>query len=154
MGCGAKDLVGLGEADRTVYGGPVYPATSKIATAFQPGQVSPSCRVFAEVLVQMPADLSGQDIQKALLAEAGKRGADQVLVGQTRRSQDDEGLRFLYYGPKNEYLCADQCGGWKFGYDFWEKQGEWVSVGYGEWGKADTRFEFPLVTQLAMLRCK
>jgi hypothetical protein len=149
-----KKFVGLGDDDLTVYSGPLYPATSKIAIAFQPAQVSKSCRVFAESLVLFPANVSGKDIEASVLAEAGKRGADQVLVGQTRQGADDDGLQFLYYGPKHEYLCTEQCGGWKFGFSLWEKQGHWVSVGFAEWGKATAHFETPLVMQIAMLRCQ
>lgn len=157
-GCGVqksvKKFVGLGDEDLTVYSGPMYPATTKIAIAFQPAQVGKSCRVFAESLALFPVNVTGKDIEASVLAEAGKRGADQVLVGQTRQAADDDGLQFLYFGPKNEYLCADQCGGWKFGFSFWEKQGHWVPLGYAEWGKATTRFETPLVMQMAMLRCQ
>jgi len=157
-GCGVKEnvknLVGLGGPDRTVYTGPAYPATGKTGVAFQPAQVNKNCRVFAESLVQFPTKSSGKDVETAVLAEARTRGADQVLIGQTRQSADDAGLRFLYYGPTSEYLCADQCGGWKFGYDLWEKQGDWVTVGYKEWGKAGAVFEAPLVMQVAMLRCQ
>jgi hypothetical protein len=85
--------------------------------------VGKSCRVFAESLVQLPANMTGKDIENAVLAEAQGRGADQVLIGQTRQSEDDAGLRFLYYGPAHEYLCAGQCDGWKFGYNLWEKLG-------------------------------
>ena len=157
-GCGAdksvKKLVGLGGNDLTVYSGSVYPATSKIAIAFQPAQVGKSCRVFAEALVLFPANQTGKDIETSLLAEARQRGADQVLIGQTRQSNEDDDLQFLYYGPKHEYLCADQCGGWKFGYSYWEKQGEWITLGYKEWGKTGVRFETPLVMQVVMLRCQ
>jgi len=157
-GCGVKEnvkkLVGLGGEDRTIYKGPVYPATGKTAVAFQPSQVDKSCRVFAESLVLLPAQSSGQDIASRVLAEAGQRGANQVLIGQARQSKDESGLQFLYYGPAAEYLCADQCGGWKFGYGLWEKQGDWVTVGYAEWGKAGAVYETPLVMQLAMLRCQ
>lgn len=157
-GCGAgksvKKLVGLGGDDLTVYKGQVYPATSKIAIAFQPAQVGKSCRVFAESLVLFPANQTGKDIENSLLAEAGQRGADQILIGQTRQGEDDAGLQFLYYGPTYEYLCVDQCGGWKYGYKLWEAQGEWVTLGYNEWGKTGVRFETPLVMQVVMLRCQ
>jgi hypothetical protein len=157
-GCGVKKsvqkLVGLGGDDPTVYSGAMYPATSKIAIAFQPAQVGKSCRVFAQSLVQFPANQTGKDIETAVLAEAGKRGSDQVLIGRTRQSGDDDGVQFFYYGPAQEYLCTDQCGGWKFGYGLWEKQGEWATVGYAEWGKAGVRFETPMVMQIAMLRCQ
>ena len=157
-GCGVKNsvknLVGLGGPDRTVYSGSVYPATSKTAIAFQPGQVNKSCRVFAESLVQTPPQFTGKDIEASILAEAGKRGADQILIGRSRQAEDDNGQRVLYFGPTAEYLCADQCGGWKYGYKYWEQQGEWISLGYGEWGKSGVQFETPMVTQVVMLRCQ
>jgi hypothetical protein len=155
FGCGRSlDLVGLGDADQNAYSGPMYPATNKIAIAFQARQVAPSCRVFAQALVRLPANLSAKDIENIILGEAGKRGADQVLIGQSRQSEDDDGVRFLYYGPEKEYLCSEQWEGWKFGYELWEEQGEWVNIGYGEWGKANLSFETPMIMQAAMLRCQ
>lgn len=158
FGCGGvkevKELVGLGGKDRTVYNGPNYAPTSQVAIAFQPAQVPKSCRVFAEVLVQLPPQLTGKDIETAILNEAGKRGAHQVLIGQSRQGGDDKEARFLYYGPDKEYLCSEQCGSWKFGYEVWEKQGEWVNIGYKEWGKTNIRFEAPLVMQMALLQCR
>ncbi|WP_028317090.1 lipoprotein [Desulfobulbus elongatus] len=157
-GCGVKDsvteLVGLGGPDQTAYSGPVYPATATTAVAFQPAQVDRNCRVFAEALVQFPAKSSGQAVEAAVLTEARTRGADRVLIGQTRQGEDDDGPRFLYYGPAHEYLCAEQCGGWKFGYEVWERQGEWVTLGYREWGKAGAVFDTPLIMQVALLRCQ
>ena len=147
-----KQLVGW-EGDNA-YSGAVYPATTKIAIAFQPAQVGSSCRVFAQTLVELPANTNGKEIENLILAEAGKRGADQILIGSSRQAEDDNGPNFLYYGPKDEYLCADQCGGWKYGYEFWEEQGEWIGLGYGEWGNAKAQFEMPMVTQVLMLRCQ
>jgi len=159
MGCGVKNTVkkwvGLGGGGAsTAYSGPVYPLTQATAVAFQPAQVDRTCRVFAEALVQFPTKYTGKDVETAVLAEARARGADQVLIGQTRQSEDNNDLRFLYYGPVHEYTCTDQCGGWKFGFDLWDQQGDWVSIGYREWGKAGVVFETPLVMQLAMLRCQ
>jgi hypothetical protein len=161
FGCGAKEYLGFGDKgflgyggkDRTVYTGPVYPPTSKTTVAFQPVQVGKSCRVFSEALVQLPPQLTGKDIEQAVLAEAGKRGAAQVLIGQSRQG-DEKSVRFLYYGPEKEYPCAEQCGSWKTSYDFWEKQGEWVSIGYKEWGKSEVRYETPLIVQIALLQCR
>ncbi|MGD9947601.1 MAG: hypothetical protein AB7U29_03865 [Desulfobulbus sp.] len=149
-----KQLVGWEDDTQTAYSGAVYPATSKIAIAFQPDQVSRSCRVFAQSMVELPANMNGKEIENVILAEAGKRGAEQVLIGQSRQAKDNNGPNFLYYGPSSEYLCTDQCGGWKYGYEFWEEQGEWVSLGYGEWGKTKAQFEMPLITQVIMLRCQ
>jgi len=153
-GCGTKELLGLGDKNQNPYTGPDYPPTSKIATAFQAAQAPRSCRVFAEVLVQLPPKITGKNIETTILAEAGKRGADQVLIGQSRQSKEDDGVTFHYFGPRKEYLLAEQWDGWKFGYDLWEKQGDWVSVGYKEWGRAEVSYETPLVLQMAMLRCQ
>ncbi|MBM9615380.1 hypothetical protein JWJ90_13935 [Desulfobulbus rhabdoformis] len=149
-----KQLVGWSDDEDTTYSGPEYPATSKIAIAFQPAQVGQSCRVFAQSLVTIPANMNGKQIKTALLAEAGQRGADQILIGCSREAEDDEGLNFLYFRPAAEYLCTDQCGGWKYGYEVWEEQGGWVSLGYGELGREEAHFESPMVTQMLLLRCQ
>lgn len=153
FGCGGKSFFGFGGQDRSLYAGPVYPSTSNVAVSFQPGQVPKTCRVFAEAMVQLPPKISGKDVARTILSEAGKRGADRVLIGQSRQS-DDNGTRFLYYGPDKEYPCSEQCGSWRFGYDLWEKQGEWVSIGSQEWGKTEARFETPQIMQIVLLRCR
>jgi hypothetical protein len=77
-----------------------------------------------------------------------------VLIGRARESKDNNGLTFHYYGPAHEYLCTDQCGGWKYGYDLWEQQEDWVSFGYAQWGKANAVYEMPMILQVALLRCQ
>lgn len=146
-------LAGCGGADRTVYTGRVHPPTDQVAKVFLPAQVDRGCRVFAQVLVQLPAGLDGQDIENAIFAEAGQRGADLVLIGQSRQGKENQ-TSFLYYGPEREYLFPDRWNGWKFGYDVWEKQGEWMSIGYNELGRAEIRYDVPLVMQVVMLRCR
>ncbi|WP_028584167.1 hypothetical protein [Desulfogranum mediterraneum] len=147
-------LSGCGSKDQNAFSAKVYPPTDRIATAFQYSQVPPPCRVFAHALVKLPAKLSGLEIQQLVFKEAGARGADLVLIGQTRRMEDDEGLRFNYYGPGQEYLCSEAWCGWKFGYDEWEDQGEWVNIGLLQWGNDQVSFEYPLMMQLALLRCR
>ena len=150
----AACVLGCGKQDLTVFTGMVYPATTEKTTVFQPAQVPAPCRVFAETLVCLPAELTGKDISNIILAEAGARGADVVLIGQTRESRKDEGVQVLYFGPASEYRSADQWRGWRYGYDLWSKQGEWVSVGYMEWGNEAIRFDIPLIMQVVLLRCR
>jgi hypothetical protein len=145
---------GCAKQDGSVFTGTVYPPTTEMTTVFQPTQVPGSCRVFAESLVFVPAELTGKDISSIILNEAGARGADMVLIGQTRESRKDEGVQFTYFGLPKEYRIADQWRGWRYGYALWSKQGEWVSVGYKEWGNEDIRFEIPLLMQVALLRCR
>lgn len=147
-------LVSCGGKDETAYSGKVYEPTTKIATVFQYTQVPPACRVFAETLVELPPGLNGRDIQQMVYKEAGAKGADLLLVGQTRVRDDDSELRFVYYGPVKEYNCAEDWCGWKYGYDEWEEQGEWVNIGHTEWGNRGVTFEEPLMMQVAMLRCR
>lgn len=143
--CGGRDLS---------YTGATYPASNQVTKVFQPAEVPKSCRVFAEVLAILPANLSGKDIEQAVFAEAGRRGADMVLIGQSRQYDDDDGPQFLYFGPKREYVFADQWRGWRFGYALWEKQGDWLNIGYPELGNSAAHYETPIVMQLAMLKCR
>ena len=145
---------GCAKQQEAVFTGTVYPPTTEITTVFQPTQVPVLCRVFAEALVFVPAELTGKDISSIILTEAGARGADMVLIGQTRESRKDQGVQFTYLGPSREYRIADQWRGWRYGYALWSKQGEWVSIGYREWGNEGIRFEMPLVLQVALLRCR
>ncbi|MBM9538299.1 hypothetical protein [Desulfobulbus alkaliphilus] len=150
----AAGTLSCGKQDGSIFTGTVYPPTTEITTVFQPAQVPAPCRVFAEALVFVPPELTGKEVSNIILAEARARGADVVLVGQTRESRKDEGTQFIYFGPAREYRSADQWRGWRYGYALWSKQGEWVPVGYREWGNEAVFFEIPLLMQVALLRCQ
>ncbi len=147
-GCGDKD------ADLMAYKGTAYSPTTKVDYIFQAAQAPQRCRVFAELLVTLPAEVDGQQIQQKLESEAKARGADMVLIGQSRQMEDDEGFSFVYYGPQKEYLCNEQWCGWKYGYDAWEEQGDFVNIGFKEWGNANVSFDYPVMLQAAFLRCR
>jgi hypothetical protein len=147
-GCGGTDT------DPAAFKGQSYPPTTRIEYIFQAGQAPPGCRVFAELLVTLPAGLHGKIIQEKFENEAKARGTDVVLLGQSRQMKDDEGLTFIYYGPEKEYLCNDKWCGWKYGYDVWEEQGDFVSIGFKEWGNQNVQFDFPVMLEAAFLRCQ
>jgi len=147
-------LAGCGGKGSTAYQGVVYPASTRVIPVFQPRQVPVSCRVFAQLLVWLPANSNGQTIARAVEQEAKARGADMVLIGESRRAADDRGLQFDYYGPEREYNCRDRWPGWKFGYSEWSSQDDWVTLGFNEWGNAEVSYDFPLVMQAAFLRCE
>ena len=138
--------------DTTSYAGKQYDPTEKVEAVYQTGQIPKSCRVTAHILVNIPSKFSGQDSANAIADEAKLRGADMVLVGQSRQSEDEKPLTFTYYGPVQEYGIS-QWTGWSFGYDEWEDQGEWVNIGYTEWGNSSVEFDYPIMMQLAFLRC-
>ncbi|MGB5685287.1 MAG: hypothetical protein WBM35_05720 [Candidatus Electrothrix sp.] len=137
------------------YKGINYPASDKVVLTFQDQQVPVSCRVFAHILVHIPEGSTGKVLARAIEAEAMTRGADMLLIGGTRQAKDDQGPApdFSYYGPAHPYKCRDNWSGWKFAYEKWVNQGEWVAMGYNEWGNPDTRFNAPLIIQAAFLRC-
>ncbi|HEB69016.1 MAG TPA: hypothetical protein ENI88_05280 [Desulfobulbus sp.] len=147
-GCGGKDN------DLTAFKGTVYPPTTKVNFIYLASQAAPPCRVFAELLVTLPAGMNGEQMREQLEAEAKKRGADTVLIGQSRQMEDDEGVSFVYYGPQKEYLCNAQWCGWKFGYDAWDEQGDFVNIGFKEWGNKNARYDFPIMLQAAFLHCQ
>jgi len=147
-------VTGCGGKQSTAYKGATYPPTTQVIPTFQPEQVPVSCRVFSHLLVWLPSNSNGKTIARAVEQEAKSHGADRVLLGGSRQAEDDNGLSFTYYGPEQEYKCSDRWCGWKFGYDVWAEQGEWLTLGYKEWGNEDISYDVPIVLQVAFLRCQ
>ncbi|WP_456384996.1 hypothetical protein [Desulfolithobacter sp.] len=146
-GCGNKDLL-------PSYVGPVYPPTSDVEVIFQYTQAPESCRVFTRALLFLPAGYDGAGIAATVTGEAARRGADMVLVGNTREAEKNKQALFIYYPVDQEYNCRQDWSGWKFGYDTWKDLGQWVSMGVREWGNPRVSYEKPLVIQMAFLRCR
>ncbi|PIE55973.1 MAG: hypothetical protein CSA34_06725 [Desulfobulbus propionicus] len=148
----ALGLGGCADKEAT-YQGIAYAPTHEVKTVYHFRQVPPGCKVFAHVLISFPADSDGSAMQQSVYGEAERRGADVVFLGQSRQMEDDEALQFRYYGPESEYDFRQQWKGWKWGFDQWRQQGQWVGIGAREWGAATLRFEYPVMTQAAFLRC-
>ncbi|HBI15733.1 MAG TPA: hypothetical protein DDY20_09510 [Desulfobulbaceae bacterium] len=130
-----------------------YPPTDKVESLFRLAQVPEQCRVFAQLFVTLPAQHTGQQFVEAISTEAQARGADMMLIGQSRQSNTVSELAFTYYGPDREYRINDWPG-WNFGFEEWRKQGAWANIGYEEWGNGQVRFDYPVVLQVALLRCR
>ncbi len=145
---------GCGGKENTSYRGQKYSATTKVIPTFLPDQVPVNCRVFSHMFVWLPAGSTGKTIAQSVEKEAQSHGADMVLIGGSRQAEDNRGLEFDYYGPEHEYKCRDKWCGWKFGYETWSQQGDWVTLGFKEWGNGNVVFEVPLVMQAAFLRCQ
>ena len=139
--------------DKGGYSGVPYKPSEKVTPVYQSGQVPKSCRVTAHVLANLPPKFSGSSFAEAIMDEAAMRGSDMVLVGQSRQSEEGEELSFTYYGPAFEYTIG-RWAGWNFGYEIWEDQGEWVSIGLKEWGNSNVEYDFPILMQLAFIRCR
>ncbi len=146
-GCGKKDLL-------PGYQGPAYPPTRDVKVIFQYTQAPESCRVFTHALLQLPSGYDGALIAATVANEASRRGANMVLVGNTRETEKIKKALFIYYPPEQEYNCRQDWCGWKFGYDIWKDLGQWVSLGAREWDNPRISFDKPLVIQLAFLCCQ
>ncbi len=147
-------LAGCAKKENIAYQGSLYQQTEKVSVAFLPEQVAKDCYVFAHLLITIPANKNGAEIAKIVLTEAKLRGADTVLLGQGRESEEDADLEIRYYGPSREYLCSDKWCGWKYGYDIWEQQGNWIGVGYQEWNNKTKQYAQSIMLQVAFLRCR
>jgi hypothetical protein len=134
--------------------GAVYPPSLQAEPIFQADQVPAACKVFAHLLIWIPAEANGRGIAKVTAQEAMRWGADMMLIGRSRKADKDRGLEFVYYGPEQPYSCRDSWRGWRFGYEDWVNQGGWVTLGYDEWGQSEAWFNGPLVMQAAFLRCQ
>ncbi len=139
--------------NNAVYKGTIYQHSKTVTVAFSPDQLTENCLVFAHLLVTVPAETNGKQIFDIITREAMMRGADAILIGQGRASEEDAALEINYYGPTREYLFRDQWSGWKYGFEVWEKQGKWIGIGYEEWNNPTRQFHHSIMLQVAFLRC-
>lgn len=145
-------LIGCGSHE-PVYTGKKYPPTEKVEAVFQKSRIPEACRVFAHLFATMPAGYTGRDFVAALSDEARSRGADMMLIGQSRQCTTESELTFEYYGPNREYRIGEWPG-WSFGFDEWGKQGAWAGIGYEEWDNGEVYYDYPIVLQVVFLRCQ
>lgn len=136
------------------YSGRQYPPTDRVKPIFQVSQAPDSCRVFAHLFATMPAGMTTGDFSSHTAEEAKQRGADLVLIGQSRQCTTGSSLNYTYYGPDREYMVRDWPG-WSFGFNEWEEQGNWAGIGYEEWmNSVDINYDYPIVMQVVLLRCR
>lgn len=129
-----------------------YPPTDKVETIFQKKDIPESCRVFSHLFVNMPAGYTGAQFVEAVSKEAESKGADMILIGQSRQCTTESELRFNYYGPDHEYKIRDWPA-WSYGFEDWHEQGAWANIGYNEWGDGSIFFDYPILMQVVFLRC-
>jgi hypothetical protein len=130
-----------------------HPATDRVETIFQQTQVPDACRVIAQVLVTVPALQTGRQFAETVTAEARARGAEMLLIGQSRQSVEESELSFAYYPPAREFRI-NEWPGWNFGAEEWKEQGAWANIGFAEWGNNEIRYDYPVVLQAVFLRCR
>lgn len=135
------------------YKGTTYPPTEQIEAIFQMSQSPASCRVIANMFATMPAKMTTGAFSEKISAEAKSKGADLMLIGQSRQSETESSLSYSYYGLDREYN-VNEWPGWSFGLDDWAEQGNWETIGYDEWMQKDVHFDYPIVMQMVFIRCQ
>jgi len=130
-----------------------YPPTEQVEPIFQISHAPGSCRVFAHLFATMPATMAMSDFAGRISEEAKSRGADMMLIGRSRQCTTESSLSFTDYGPDREYTVAEWPG-WSFGFKEWGKQGDWASIGYNEWMDSEIHYDYPVVMQVVLLRCR
>ncbi len=152
--CIALLLTSCGSRE-TVYEGISFPKTSSPKITFQEDTVPENCSAFAHLLLNTKINSSGQDIAEAILSEAGEKGANLVVIGRTRETDEQlEKNRFDYYGPEYAYNFNKTWLGWKFGFDAWSKAGNLLGLGIESWGKPSVIVNKSLLIQTVFLRCE
>jgi hypothetical protein len=130
-----------------------YQPTDIVETVFREDSVPDSCRVFAQLYATMPSGSTSAQFAEAVTEEAKSKGADIILIGRSRQCTTGNKLQFSYYGPGREYKIRDWPA-WGYGYEKWQEQGAWISIGYQEWGSADIQFDYPVLTRVVFIRCR
>lgn len=130
-----------------------FPPTEKVEAVFQKNRIPESCRVFAHLFANMPAGYTGQQFVDAVSGEAKSKGADMMLIGHSRQCTTETDLSFKYYGPGREYKIRDWPA-WSYGFEDWQEQGAWASIGYKEWGNGEVHYDYPILMQVVFVRCQ
>ena len=145
-GCGSKP---------PAYQGLSFPPASSTAVTFQEKDVPGQCKAFAHIIVSTPTGASGEQIGQGITDFARSKGADLILVGQSRKSKGsgEHDFTFTSYGPRQEYLFNKDWLGWKFGLQNWEKSEGITGFGYNNWKDA-TVYDFSQKIQIVLLHCE
>lgn len=130
-----------------------FPPTERVEAVFQKNRIPESCRVFAHLFANMPAGYTGKQFVDAVSEEAKSKGADMMLIGHSRECTTETDLSFTYYGPSREYTIRNWPA-WSYGFEEWQEQGAWASIGYQEWGSSDVHYDYPILMQVVFLRCQ
>ena len=142
-------------SSHTVYEGIQHPKTSSAEITFQEQTIPESCSAFAHLLMNTKANSLGQDLADAMQAEAMDKGANLILIGIARESEDTEldENTFDYYGPEYSYNFNRTWLGWTFGFDEWNEGGALISFGADTSKSRETVFTNSMMVQAVFLRC-
>ena len=132
-----------------------YPATSQVIITFIETEIPGQCRVFSHLLVSIPPSTPESEIKEKIEQFAMENGADYILVGMARESDEDiEALYFRSYGPQSPYSFKTRWEGWKFGFRDWNNGGPLVDYGHNRLWSDNPAFDTEVTTQIVLLNCQ
>jgi len=133
----------------------MYPATSQVNITFNEAEIPGQCRVFSHLLVSIPPATPESEIKQRAERFAMENGADYILVGMARESDEDvEEITFRSYGPQSPYLFKTRWQGWNFGFRDWNSGGPLVDYGHNRLWSDNPAFDIEVTVQVALLNCQ
>ncbi len=143
------------DTPRTVSLSQTFPATSQVNITFNEQEIPGQCRVFSHLLVSIPPTMSESAIKNRVEQFAMESGADYILVGMTRESDEEvEDIYFRSYGPQTPYSFKSRWQGWKFGFHDWNNAGPLVDYGSNRLSGNQPAFDTEVTAQAVLLNCQ
>ena len=143
------------DSAKTVTFAETLPPTSRVDISFSETQVPGQCRVFSHLLIDIPAKMAESEIRDQVTSFARNNGADHILVGMSRESNDNpEALTFRTYGPQTAYSFRKRWNGWKFGFKDWNSGGPLIGYGHDHTDSDQAAFNVPIKVQAVLLTCQ
>lgn len=132
----------------------VMPATTSVEITLDKKRIPDTCDVFAQLIITVPAGISATDLKQSIEQYGMRNGADFVLIGMTRESNEDpESVIFKSYGPKTPYSFKKRWLGWKFGFSDWNSGGSLVDFGHNRLEGNKPAFDGAVDGQALLLSC-
>lgn len=133
----------------------MFPATSQVAVSFDENAIPDQCRVFSHLMISVPPGLSEKKVKKEVEGFGMSYGADYILVGMARESDDSvDALSFKTYGPRTPYLFKTDWHGWKFGFRDWNSAGQLIDYGHNRTSSDAPAFDTDAIVQAILLSCQ
>ena len=143
------------DTPRTVSLSQTFPATSQVNITFNEQEIPGQCRVYSHLLVSIPPTMSESAVKERVEQFAMENGADYILVGMTRESDEEvEDIYFRSYGPQSPYSFKSRWQGWKFGFRDWNNAGPLVDYGSNRLSGDKPVFDTEVTAQAVLLNCQ
>jgi len=132
-----------------------FPPTSQVHITFDEREIPGQCRVFSHLNVFIPDGMRETEIKASVETFAMENGADYILVGMARESDEEpDTITLRSYGPDTPYLFKSRWSGWKYGFSDWNNAGPLVDYGHDRLSHDEAAFDTEVIVQLILLNCQ